>query len=112
MSVEQKTALEIELGELFDIRSRKARQEKLQFQEAVDAKKDIKLLIRMFSEGVHDMQVFLSEREVLEWDSKLKRLVYHKGEYSQYIESASHEILVRVRPFLKDLAKKAKEYYL
>ena len=111
MSVDSKSALEVELGELFDIRSRKARQEKLNFQEAMDAKRDVKLLTRMFSDGVRDMNVAIASSEILEWDSHLRRLVYHRGEYSQYIETANNEILIRVRPFLKDLAKKAKEYY-
>src|SRR4051812_6122768 len=111
MSVEQKSALEVELGELFDIITRKARQEKVEFQEAMEAKRDIKLLTRMFSDGVKDMLVTMSNSEILEWDARLRRLVYHKGEQSQYIETANNEILIKVRPYLKEMAKKAKEYY-
>lgn len=111
MSAEQKSLLETELSELFDIRSRKLRQEKVLHNEALQAKHDMKLVVLMFSEGIPDISVRMSDQEHLDWDSRLKRLVYHRGEVSQYVEAASNEILVKIRPHLRSLVHRAKEMY-
>jgi hypothetical protein len=111
MSVDQKSILESELSELFDIRKAKLKRENVLYQQAFEAKKDIKLLILMFSDGIPDTTIQLADNESLEWNSKSKRLMYRKREQVQFIEAASNEVLVRVRPFLKELVKKAKEFY-
>lgn len=109
MAFEQKTVLESELSELFDLRIRKQRQEKILKQEVQEVKKDINMLILMFSQGISDMSVYLSDSEILEWDGRVKRLVYHKGPRSLFLEGASNDILLRIRPFLGQLVQKAKD---
>lgn len=102
-------SLQTELNELFDIRTRKARQEKIISQEAQDVKREISLLILMFSQGISDLSVYINENEVLEWDGRVKRLIYHRGAQSFYLESVDPSILLRIRPFLKELVGRAKE---
>lgn len=112
MTVEAKSVLETELGELYDIRTMKMRLEKSLTNEAFESKKDVKMIILMFSDGIPNINLPLSDEESLEWDAQTKRLIYHRKEFAQFIEAANNETLVRVRPYLKDLVKKAKEYYL
>ncbi len=69
----------------------------------------LELMTRLFREEVNDILIRMSEKECLEWDARVKRFVYHRGETSQYLELARKEILFRVRPFLQDLLKKAGE---
>ena len=69
----------------------------------------LELMTRLFREEVNDIVIRMSERESLEWDARVKRFVYHRGETSQYLELARKDILFQVRPFLQDLLKKAGE---
>jgi len=112
MTSQSKSALEIELGELYDIRTRRVREKKKLLQEAQEIKKDIRLITLMFSDGILDLSLRLGQQEILEWDFRAKRLIYHRGEVSQFIESAKDDVLIRIRPYLKDLVKKAKDNYV
>lgn len=110
--LEKQSALTTELRELYDIRSRKVRDEKVLFQLAQEVKIDIKNLTLMFSDGITDVSVEVNQNEFLEWNSKSKRLIYHLGEESQFIEGVRADVLIRLKPYLKDLVRKAKEFYL
>jgi hypothetical protein len=107
----QKSALEIELGELYDIRYRKGREERERFEAAQETKKDIKLVTLMFADGIEDLSVKIGQQEILEWDFRSKRLIYHRGDSTLFVEGAKDDILVRIRPFLTDLVQKAKEKF-
>lgn len=71
--------------------------------------KSLALMTEIFREEINDIHIRMSANEILEWDSGLRRFVYHRGETSQFLELARKEILFRVRPFLEDLLKKARE---
>jgi hypothetical protein len=111
MSIDQKSMLETELGELFDIRKTRRRMEMREDQDIMETKNEIKLLIRMFSDGIPSMTVQIADHETLEWDNRVKKLLYQKNEYAQYIDTANKMTLLRIRPFLKELVKKAKNLY-
>lgn len=112
MSVDRKSELEVVLGELYDIRHRKSREEKLLQGQAHETKKDINLVTLMFSEGIPDLGVSFGEGEYLTWDARSKRLIYTKDDCAQFVEGARNEILVRIRPYLKELVAKAKAFYV
>lgn len=69
----------------------------------------LKLMTELFREESHDFHIPISRDENLEWDSRLQRFVYHRGDTSQFLELARKEILFRVRPYLQELLKRAKE---
>ncbi len=69
----------------------------------------LKLMTELFRGECPDFHIPIGHAENLEWDAGLQRFVYHRGETSQFLELARKEILFRVRPFLEDLLKKAKE---
>lgn len=104
--------LEKELGELFDIRNARIRRDRKLDEEAIAAQKDIKLLVKMFSEEIPSISITVAPNETLEWDSRSKKLVYHHDELTQFIEGVRRETLVRLRPFLHQLVKKAKSLYI
>ena len=70
---------------------------------------NLKLMTELFRGELHDFQIPIGNNENLEWDSQLQRFVYHRGDTSQFLELARKEVLFRVRPYLADLLKKAKE---
>ncbi len=109
--MEKKSPLEVQLGELFDIKNAKARREKQINLESQEAHKEVKLLTLMFSDGIPSITIQLGDNERLEWDSQIKKLVYHSEERSIFMEGISKELLVKIRPHLNDLVKKAKEFY-
>ncbi len=108
----EKTDLERALNELYDIRLRRERMEKDEASLAHEVKRDINLMTLMFREGVDDIILFLNAEEKIEWDSDAKRIVYHKGEQTRFIEAANNETLIRVQPFLKEMVRRAQENYL
>ncbi len=69
----------------------------------------LKLMTEFFRGDCPDFNISLGHAENLEWDSNLQRFVYHRGETSQFLELARKDILFRVRPYLQELMKKAKE---
>ncbi len=69
----------------------------------------LKMMTELFRGELHDFHIPIGHNENLEWDSQLQRFVYHRGDNSQFLELARKEVLFRVRPFLQDLLKKAKE---
>ncbi len=69
----------------------------------------LELMTKLFRDEVNDVLIRMSEGECLEWDARVKRFVYHRGDTSQYLELARKEILIRVRPFLQKLLEKAGE---
>lgn len=111
MKPEGKSILETELGELFDIRNAKVRREKQLNEDFVAAQKEVKMLILMFTDGIPSVTIPLGDREYLEWDHTICKLLYHKDEVSQFIEGISKATLVSIRPHLRELVRKAKEFY-
>lgn len=104
--------LETELGELFDIRTAKIRREKNIMAQAREAQKEIRLLILMFYEGdIPSLTVALGDDEFLEWDPQAKRLIYCSPDAHQYLETVKFDTLVRIRPYLHELVKKAKQLF-
>lgn len=101
-----------ELGELFDLKKAKLRNEKQLTQEATEAQKDIRLVTLMFRDGIPDLELEIGSSEKIIWDSKSQVLIYHDHGHDQLLEGASREIRIKVRPFLKGLVKKAKELYI
>jgi hypothetical protein len=75
----------------------------------LDTLQTLQMMTILFREGIHDVVIRMSERETLEWDAGVKRFIYHKDETSRYLELARKEVLFRVRPYLQDLLKKARE---
>ena len=106
-----KNELDRELVSLFDLRKSKIRDEKKLAQEAFEAQRDIRYLTLMFSDGIPDVVMPVTDCESIRWDSQAKKLIYIKDGQSQLLEAASREIRVKMRPFLTDLVKKAKDFY-
>lgn len=101
-----------ELISLFDLKKSKQRNEKNLTQEAFEAQRDIRYLTLMFCDGIPDMTMKVTDTESIVWDNHMKKLLYVKeGEAAQILEAASKEIRVKMRPFLKDLVRKAREFY-
>lgn len=111
MSVAQRENLNQELNELFDMKKAKIRKEKMLEQEATEAQKDIRLLVLMFRDGIPDISLPMSDSEVLVWDSRNQQLLYKKDHHAQVVEGIPREVMVRLRPYLIDIVKKAKEFY-
>lgn len=112
MSVAQRETLNHELNELFDMKKAKLRREKQLEQEATEAQKDIRLLVLMFRDGIPDINLAMSDdNEFLCWDSRNQQLLYKKDNHTQTVEGTTREVMVRMRPFLIDIVKKAKEFY-
>lgn len=112
MSTLAESTLHQQLVELFDIRKAKIRTEKLLTQQAHDAQKDIRLLTLMFRDGIPDIVVQMSAEEILKWDSRTQKLIYLDGQKASIIDATSREVRVRIRPFLAEMVKKAKNLYL
>ena len=108
---ERKSALEQELEELFDARNAKTRHEKILNQESMEAQKEIRLLTHMFRDGVPDVTIPINSNEAIKWDFKLQKLLYLNGDNSYILEGTSRLIMIRLRPHLTDLVKKAREFF-
>jgi hypothetical protein len=89
----------------------KIRKEKMLEQEATEAQKDIRLLTLMFRDGIPDINMPMSDNEILIWDSRNQQLLYKKDNQAQVVEGTSRDVMVRLRPFLIQIVKKAKEFY-
>lgn len=100
-----------ELVSLFDLKKSKARNEKLLTQAAFEAQRDIRYLTLMFCDGIPDITIKCTETESIRWDSHSQKLIYQDGYDQQLLEAASKEVRVKMRPFLTDLVKKAKDFY-
>lgn len=111
MSLAQRQNLNQELTELFDLKKAKHRREKLLEQEAAEAQKDIRLLTLMFRDGIPDVTMPMADGEALIWDSRNHQLLFRKDNHAQVVEGTSREVMVRLRPVLIDLVKKAKDFY-
>lgn len=111
MSTEVTRSLETQLGELFDLRKEKMRRNKMFEEAAIDAKKEIRLLIKTFSDDVPSITLPIGDDDSLEWDSGIKRLVYHHNGQTRFIESVKDQELIRIRPHLAALIRSAKEFY-
>lgn len=107
----QKSDLNDELVSLFDLRKSKARNDKILTQEAFEAQRDIRYLTLMFSDGIPDITMKVTDTEDIKWDSRAQKLIYVNNNQAQLLEAASKEIRVKMRPFLTDLVKKAKDFY-
>ncbi len=101
-----------ELVSLFDLKKSKARNEKNLTQAAFEAQRDIRYLSLMFCDGIPDLTMKCTETESIRWDARAQKLIYINGIELQLLEAASKEVRVRMRPFLKDLVKKAKDFYI
>lgn len=106
-----KNALSEELVSLFDLKKSRIRDEKVLTQEAFEAQRDIRYLTLMFSDGIPDISMKVTDNEDIRWDSCGKKLLYVKDGHIQLLEATSKEIRVKMRPFLTDLVKKAKDFY-
>lgn len=111
MSLAERESLNQELTELFDMKKAKVRHEKRLEHEATEAQKDIRLLTLMFRDGIPDVTMPMSDNEFLKWDARNQQLLYKKDNHSQQVEGISREVMVRLRPFLIQIVKKAKEFY-
>ena len=100
-----------ELEELFDIRSAKIRNEKTLNSEAMASQRDIRLLTHMFRDEVPDLSYLISNEETVRWDSERKRLLLISEGEEVLLEAAGRETMIRIRPFLSQLVKAAKEFY-
>lgn len=107
----QKSALTDELVSLFDLKKSRIRDEKILTQEAFEAQRDIRYLTLMFSDGIPDIMIKATDSENIKWDARAQKLLYINAGDIQLLEAASKEIRVRMRPFLTDLVKKAKDFY-
>jgi hypothetical protein len=106
-----KNSLTQELEELFDLKKARIREEKLLTQEAHEAQKDIRLLTLMFRDGIPDVIIKTTDQESIKWDSRAQALLYQVNGHCQLLEGAPRKVMIRARPFLNDLVKKAKEFY-
>lgn len=111
MADSKKGDLSQELISLFDLRKSRMREDKELTQAAFEAQRDIRYLTLMFSDGIPNLTMQVTDDEVIKWDSHVQKLIYYKGNDAQILEAASKEIRVRMRPFLTDLVKKARNFY-
>jgi hypothetical protein len=109
--LEKSRTLENELEELFDIRYAKKRSEKNLNLEAMEAQRDIRVITHMFRDGIPDIMISLGDHEFIKWDSGPKRLIFITNEASFALEGASRELMVKVRPHLSFLVKRAQDFY-
>lgn len=100
-----------ELVSLFDLKKSIARSEKNLTQAAFEAQRDIRYLTLMFCDGIPDIMMECTDSESIKWDARAQKLIYVCGTELQLLEAASKEVRVRMRPFLKELVKKAKDFY-
>lgn len=100
-----------ELVDLFNIKKARIRDERRLTQEANEAQKDIRLLALMFRDGIPDIKMQVNDREFIHWNESSQQLIYSNGHMTQLLEATSKEVRVRMRPFLKDLVRKAKDFY-
>lgn len=97
------------LTDMMELKARKLLSTKDEKILILETLRTLGLMTEIFREEVHDIVIRMSDRETLEWDATLRRFVYHRGETSQFLELAKKDILFRVRPYLQDLLKKARE---
>lgn len=107
----QKNDLSQELVSLFDLRKSRIREDKVLTEEAFKAQRDIRYLTLMFSDGIPSISIQCTDTEVIRWDERAQKLIYVQGDNAQLLEASSKEIRVRMRPFLTELVKKAKDFY-
>jgi hypothetical protein len=112
MTIKTTLPLETELGELFDMKKARQRKDKFLNEEFLAAQKEVKMLILMFSDGIPSIQMPMKDNEYLEWNAEVRKLIYSSGQERSAIESVTKETLVSIRPFLKQLVRAAKEFYL
>lgn len=79
--------------------------------EALQTLRDIRYLTIIFSDGVPDISIPTTDTETLRWDSKMKKLLYIREGRVQLLEIATQETHLRMRPFLTDLVRKAKDFF-
>ena len=108
----QTSVLSQELVELFDMKKAKLRSEKQLTQDANEAQKDIRLLTLMFREGIPDIIIGMSDEEAIKWDSRGQQLLYIKNKVASILEATTRETRIRVRPYLAEMVKKAKDLYI
>lgn len=100
-----------ELTELFDMKKAKIRDEKKLAQEALEALKDVRLLTLMFRDGIPDIRIKATDNEDIVWNGKTQKLIYENEHGTQLMESVHPEVMVRMRPHLSELVKKAKDFF-
>jgi hypothetical protein len=108
---EKNNSLTNELVSLFDMKKTRLREEKILTQKAFEAQRDIRYLTLMFCDGIPDIIMEVSDNEVIKWDSHSQKLLYIKEDHVQLLEASSREVRIRMRPFLIELVKKAKDFY-
>lgn len=108
----QTSVLSQELVELFDMKKAKLRSEKELTHEANEAQKDIRLLTLMFREGIPDIIIGMEEEEFIRWDARGQQLLYVKDRVTSILEATTRETRIRVRPYLAEMVKKAKDLYI
>jgi hypothetical protein len=108
---QSKNDLSQELVSLFDLKKSKIRDDKNLTQEAFEAQRDIRYLTLMFSDGIPDITMQVTDTECIKWDAHATKLLYVKGDQVQLLEGTSREVRVRMRPFLTDLVRKARDFY-
>lgn len=104
--------LEKELLQLFEIRKVRLDTEKVLNMKFIEAQKDIKLLILRFSEGIPNVEISLNDEESLIWDSSVKTLMYANGDNVQHLDAVEKQTIIKVRPHLSKLVKRAQEICL
>lgn len=109
--LERSRTIEYQLEELFDIRRAKSRYDKILTQESLEAQREIRLIAHMFRDDVPDMIIPINANEAIQWDSHNKRLLLRGPDSSISLEGSSKHTMIRVRPHLALLVKKAKEFF-
>lgn len=103
--------LKKELISLFNLKKSRIRDEKTLIQEAFDAQRDIRYLTLMFCDGIPDVTIPVTDFESLKWDSRAQKILYIKYDEIQLLEGAPREVMVKMRPHLTDLVKRAKMFF-
>lgn len=104
--------LQRELWQLFDLKKQASKKEVDLDREVTEAKKDIRHLVTAFSDEIPDLVVPVGESEKLIWDSRGKRLIYVVENVQHMLESVEKQIIVRMRPYLRDLVGLAQAKYV
>lgn len=108
---DQQSELKKELISLFNLKKSRIRDEKILIQEAFDAQRDIRYLTLMFCDGIPDVTIPVTDHESIRWDSQAQKLLFIKDHEVQLLEAAPREVMVKMRPHLTELVKKAKSFF-
>jgi hypothetical protein len=108
---DKQSELKKELISLFNLKKSRLKDEKTLIQQAFEAQRDIRYLTLMFCDGVPDVSMPVSDNEIIRWDSQAQKLLYVKDKDVLLLEAAPREVMVKMRPHLTELVKKAQSFF-